>query len=271
MNFTFKNIKYLYLVIFILSSLPFIINVDESFVNSKKANEKYLASYSSIETTERLAHFVDSICLSSSKKCALDTSEILNVAKTIIENRFFHGLSSYSFTDNWIAYLSGKIIWSHFSAIVKSNDILKSSHGLCSQQTIVFLEVLRRKKIDFRTVGLGYKEGPGHFLCEVKYNGSWHLYDVTYEPNWEESATPHQSLEYYLNNKEELYQVYRNKMDSALFYHLLTNVEYGKANVMPGQNMALFHTITKALTYIIPLIFLILLIKEILKVRIGKD
>jgi len=261
----------IYFVLILLSLIPLKLTRIDVEKDSDNVHESYDLQLAKLNHTDSVINHVLNEYSKKNLNLKIDTSIFVRELNNTIKQRFYHGLASYSYTDNWIAYLSSKVLWSHFAVVVKPNDILKYPYGLCSQQTMVFLEILRRKKIDFRAVGLGYKEGPGHFLCEVKYNGSWHLYDVTYEPNWEESSTPHQSLEYYLNNKEELYQVYRNKMDSALFYRLLTSVEYGKVNAMPGQNMALFHTITKALTYIIPLIILILLIKEVLKVRIGKD
>jgi hypothetical protein len=189
-----------------------------------------------------------------------DTLTYIQITSDFVKNRFYHGLSNYSIKDNWIAYLAGHSLWSHFSAIVIPDDILKHNEALCSQQTIVFLDLIRQKNIKYRTVGLGVDEGPGHFLCEVYYNSDWHLYDVTKEPNWLALKTPHKSLNYYLGSKNELYQAYSGKIDSLVFFRIISNIRYGKINEMPAQKMSLFHKITKIITYLLPIIFLLLFI-----------
>jgi hypothetical protein len=188
----------------------------------------------------------------------------------VIKKRFYHGISNYGISQNWIAYISGKLVWSHFAAIVRPSDLLKNAEGLCSQQTIVFLDILKNKGIKFRTVGLGYDEGPGHFLSEVYYNGAWHMYDVTMEPNWSAITNQHKSLEYYLNNKDTLLKTYEGKLHKDGFDKILKRVVYGKVEKMPGQNMALFHVFTHFLTYAFPLFFLWMIIRTIRKMKKGE-
>lgn len=176
----------------------------------------------------------------------------------LIKYRFIHGLSNYSFAENWIAYLSGKLMWSHLSAIVNPEDILKHPEGLCSQQTIVFMEVLKRKGINVRSVGLGYKEGPGHFLCEVNYKGGWHLHDVTLEPQWNRIVNDHKSMAYYLANKDSLYVAYEKRLPREMYTKLTEKVTYGDVNAFPAKKMQIFHQSTLIITYLLPIVFIAL-------------
>jgi hypothetical protein len=107
-------------------------------------------------------------------------------------------------------------------------------------------------------VGLGYKQGPGHFLCEVKFKGTWHIFDVNKEPRWERIIGSNNSMNYYMQNKDSLFLVYDGKLDRKVYNKIMEKVVYGDANEFPAKNMLLFHQVTKLLTYVIPIIFLLL-------------
>lgn len=254
----------LFVILFLLTLIPFLYNN----VNLKPANpekgEMYSPVFASLNSIKKMGAFVDSI-YASSPKPIFDTSAYVDLASEAIKQKFYFGLSNYTFSDNWIAYLAGKLFWSHLSAIVDPDDILKHQEGLCSQQTIVFMDLLRQKKITTRSVGLGYKEGPGHFLCEVYYKGSWHLYDVTKEPEWVKLVDTHKSMEYYLANKDSLFRVYENRMPKVIYNKITEKVKYGNANEYPAYKMLAFHHFTRLLIYFLPLLFLIMFIKSFLK------
>jgi hypothetical protein len=194
-----------------------------------------------------------------------DTAQYVQIASKFTKERFYHGLSHYSISDNWIACLSGKFLWIHLSAIVNPNDILKHPEGLCSQQTIVFMELLKKKGINVRSIGLGYIEGPGHFLSEAYYNGSWHLHDVTMEPSWENVVHHHRSMSYYQSNKDSLYLAYESIYDKQLFNKLLEKVVISRTNEFPAKKMLFFHQITLFFTYLLPFFFLFMVIKLFVK------
>ncbi len=260
----FKRITY-----FILTGLfTFLAFLKPTISHDSKKHtvEQYNQDLSTINSLEKASEYIDNECAKANLS-KYDTIEFVKLISRFTKQRFYHGLSHYDISENWIAYLSGKFLWAHLSAIVDPNDILKHQEGLCSQQTIVFMELLKQKKISVRSIGLGYKEGPGHFLSEVNYSGSWHLYDVTMEPAWKKVVNHHKSIEYYLNNKDSLYLAYEGKYDRALFNKLLERVTYGKNNDFSARNMLLFHRLTLALGYLLPIIFLILFLFSILKKR----
>ncbi len=257
----------IYLIFFILSTVPFFLKLTTN--NHFKFNEKELfeEKWTSLRSVNDIIKYVDSICGTNLNSSKLDTLMFTEELSRIIKLRFKHGLTNYSISDNWIAYLSGKLIWPHFSAIVDPNDILKYNEGLCSQQTIVFLEVLKKRGIMARSVGLGFKEGPGHFLSEVQYNKGWHLYDVSLEPNWVGVTEPHRSMDYYIHNKDSLYCGYKYRMSIGMFNKLMSTVNYGETDKFPAKKMLVFHHITHFITVLLPWLFLVLTISSLYKKR----
>jgi hypothetical protein len=214
-----------------------------------------------LNSVDKIIAYSDSV-YASLKLPLFDTARYVRVVSGTVKRRFYHGLSNYSMSKNWISYVLGKTCWSHMSAIVDADDILKYSEGLCSQQNIIFMKILQKRNITFRTVGLGTSQGPGHFLSEVRYKKGWHLYDVDLEPNWKTIAEEEkrESLEYYLYHKDLLYKVYEGKISTSTLDKLLTHVSYGKPNDFPAKKMLFFHRVTKILTYLLPLFFLVMFI-----------
>lgn len=243
--------------------MPFFTKVFESPENLIIKDELYNPKLSYLNSNTRILNYTDSI-YNSYKLNEFDTSIYVQTVSKVVKERFRYGVSNYKISENWIAYILGKTFWPHFSAIVISNDILKHSGGLCSQQTIVFMEVLKKHGINVRSVGLGLDKGPGHFLCEVHYNGMWRLHDVTLEPQWLKVENIHQSMGYYSRNKDSLYKVYNNKMSLQHFNILMSNIKYGQVNDFPAKNMRVFHLITSILVYILPLFFFFIFMKSLL-------
>ena len=227
-------------------------------------NELFRPELFYVNSIDKALYYTDSIYNNNSY---FDTAQYVQIVSKFCKERFCHSLSHYSLSDNWIAYFSGKLVWSHLSAIVISDDILKHSEGLCSQQTIIFMELLRKKGINVRSVGLGYKEGPGHFLCEVHYNDSWRLHDVTMEPKWNRVENIHKSLNYYLHNKDSLFLAYEGRLGRKIFNKLMERSEYGEVNEIPGKRMFIFQKITYFFTYTLPLFFLFMFVFTYNKLR----
>jgi hypothetical protein len=164
--------------------------------------------------------------------------------------------------------LLGTYTWGHFLSKVEPNDILKHPEALCSQQNIVFTEILQKKGITFRTVGLGTKEGPGHFLTEVWYQNDWHLYDVDLEPNWNVTNGVHFSLNKLLLTNNLIYEIYDGKIELTRLNKILEHITYGKPNEFPAKKMWLFHRITKLLTYLLPIFFASMIIITLFKQKV---
>jgi hypothetical protein len=237
-----KNRKQIILfLLFVLTSLPFFFNVPSTNEIHSNYHELYDPKLHSIRSVDDLVHYNDSLVGLGS--LLNDTIEFVESLSTLTKRRFRHGLANYSITDNWIANLSGKLFWSHFLSIVDADDILKHNEGLCSQQSIVFLQALKEKGIPARSVGLGKKGSPGHFLTEVKYANDWHVYDVSSEPDWSYMTDPHRSMEYYEQHKDSLYKAYEHQMSRDFFDTVTSKVDYGKVGGFPGKKNAFFSSV----------------------------
>lgn len=264
MNFLKNKKRILLLLLFVITLSPLLLKVSVNSENQGGRIEFYESNLLRLNSVDLLLGYIDSL-YAATNEGIFDTTEYVNLADKITENRFYFGLSTYNFSENWIAYLGGKMLWSHFIAIVNPDDILKHAEGLCSQQTIVFMELMKRKGINVRSVGLGKKEGPGHFVCEVEYGKGWHLYDVTLEPALAIPKLKNQSADFYLRNIDTFYKAYDGRVPKEIFDKYVKNVEYGKTNYFPAQNMLLFHRITLYLTYFLPFLFLFLLLMDVYK------
>jgi hypothetical protein len=100
---------------------------------------------------------------------------LADAADELVRHRFFHGYSAYRPCQDWIAYLAG-YLWSDLRNPVLPDDILKFRRAACSQQAIVFQQIVRRLGLDFASV-----RAPGHFASAVKLDGTWYVYDADKE------------------------------------------------------------------------------------------
>lgn len=264
-NFFLKYKAFVFGLLALLFFAPLFNVKEKKHTNTKHTNElfnKQLLVFNSVPKAIDFLNYVNKL----KNDTPFDTVAYVNSTSDFIKQRFSFGLANYSYADNWIAVASAHLFWEHFSAIVNPDDILKQDVGICSQQTIVFLEILKQKKINVRTVGLGNQiTGPGHFICEVNYNGKWHMYDVSKEPNWNEITDKHFSVEHYITQQDLFSKIYGNKLPEKIIQTCFNEVAYGKTNEFPAKNMLLFHKTTLFITYLLPILFLILFFKEIIK------
>lgn len=262
-----------FLLLFLGTSLLLFLSVvpPKKEIDKEVISELFDPTLHTLHSKSHLTAYIDSLFyLHQKADLPFDTAAYVNIVSDVIKKRFFHGLSSYSLYDNWIAFMSGKVFWSHLSAIVDPDDILKYPNALCSQQNIIFATILKEKGIVSRAVGLGTPKGPGHYLSEVWYEGYWHLYDVDREPDWQQApAAYHKDLAFFLQNKDVLYKIYENRISHTNLDLLLKDVKYGEPNVFPARKMLFFHQLTSMLTYVLPLFFLYMLLRSLAKT--GKN
>lgn len=162
--------------------------------------------------------------------------DIADAIDSFLRFRFMHGFSEYGFRENWGAYLAG-FVWSHLRNPVLPDDILAHRRAACSQQAIVFQEMLRRNGISYATVSFS---APGHFVTAANVAGEWRYYD----PNWEirVKSLPLQEV----LRAEGLVEAYGEGFGPLL----ATAVRSGAArlhglNRYQAPRAALFHRVTK--------------------------
>ena len=144
--------------------------------------EEYNTALGHIRSVPQLLAYCDSL-YGKSQIAGQDSLRYANIVAHTLRQRFFHGLSNYGFSDNWLLYLL-QWVHPHSLAVVYENDILQYPQALCSQQAIVGMMALKQKGFTFRKVGFKSKSGKyGHFTYEIKLRDGWHFYDLDKEPN----------------------------------------------------------------------------------------
>ena len=61
-------------------------------------------------------------------------------------------------------------------------DIIKSKHAMCSQQSIVFQDVIKDYNFDYGSLRFNYFS---HFASAVKVNNKWYFFDSNMEPEYD--------------------------------------------------------------------------------------
>lgn len=174
----------------------------------------------------------------------------------VVSRRFYHGYSHYDFKDNFVGVLLSKMSISGLSAIVTPDDILGHANAACSQQSIVMMELLRKKGFATRKVGFKGKKY-GHFSFEVFYNGSWHFFDPNMEPDMAVlKAYNNPGIDFLSKNPHILLAAY-SKYPVEKVMDIYPNYFYGSVNKFPAPAAMVFQKVTKIFSYTIWLFFLI--------------
>lgn len=164
-----------------------------------------------------------------------------NFLAATISKRFYHSYSYYSFCDNWIASLAGRLFWEDLSAIVVPDDIMKHPMAACSQVSLVLKECFARTDVTCRKVGLLH-----HFVLEAMINNRWYLYDPNLEPNF---INGRKSLEE-LKQDHELYPAYAGHIPEEKMIAVFAHPSYNATNVPLAAHAIFFQQLTCILSLV---------------------
>jgi hypothetical protein len=163
-----------------------------------------------------------------------NTIPYFNFIAGLIRKRFYHGYSSYSLAENPLAFLSGRLIWNHLSAVVIADDILKYPMAACSQQAIVLAAIFKARGIDYRKICF-----PNHFAIEGFIEGEWRYFDTNMEPDIKERE-PIDSI----MAKNKFNVIYRHVPEKQSFKRGTAYYSKGQVNEVLAPNATLFHRVT---------------------------
>lgn len=214
--------------------------------NSHELYDPSLAHISDLKTAES---YIDSVY--ASQHSGFDSFLYLQVTKEFVKNKFYHGNAEYSWRENWICWILGKTIWSHFNSKVAPRDVIKHSQAMCSQQTMVFTQLMKRKGFNYRYAYL-FSKNRGHFCCEIWQGGEWHFVDVDMEPQWVSIKGPSNiSIEKVLKNNylEKIYDSSYACIKGVT--HVKPSIKYEEMNKDLGLRMKWFQSITRYLSYLL--------------------
>lgn len=191
---------------------------------------------------EALSNYVDETAQKINIRPEKNKREFIVLVDDIIRQRFYHGYSNFDMSTNYMAYIMSKIFWDDLSAIVIPEDILKYPNAACSQQTILFMEILKKKEILCRAARL-----KGHCAVEVFYKNSWHFFDSNIEPKTH-NIFPMPSINEIRQDKELRQLIYKYKLDSAKIEDIFSDYHPSKNNEFIASKMYLFQIVTKFLS-----------------------
>lgn len=172
-----------------------------------------------------------------------------DIVSNTIRNRFYHGYSYYSLSNNYVATIVSKVTIPGLSALVIPDEILKYPYAACSQQCIVMMEVLKSKGIDTRKVGFVGTKCGGHFAFEAYYAGSWHFHDPNMEPDKNVlAAYDRPSIEFLVKNPDVLTKAY-GRYPKEQIMDIFPTYFYGPVNKFPAPKAIVFQKATGFLSY----------------------
>lgn len=67
---------------------------------------------------------------------------------------------------------------------MRSDDIIENDYGMCSQQSIIFQDVIKDYGFDYGSVGFNAPNFK-HFASAVKVNDDWYFFDSNMEPKYD--------------------------------------------------------------------------------------
>jgi hypothetical protein len=178
------------------------------------------------------------------------------VVSAVVRSRFYHGYSVYGLNNNFIAKAISYVSIKGLSAIVIPDDILKYPYAACSQQSIVFMNILQQKGFLTRKVGL---KGAtyGHFCFEVYYEGNWHFYDPDMEPSATILAAYNRpGVEFLERHPDILLKAY-HQYPAEKVMDIFSHYSYGAVNTFAAPKAIIFQKLAKFFSYTIWIFFLL--------------
>lgn len=194
-----------------------------------------------LQSVDAILSYADAT-IGSENRTSLEYAEFLALT---LRKRFYHGYSYYTPKDNWMAWLSGKLIWSELNAIVLPDDILKHPNAACSQQAIVLSACFEKIGIPYREVDL-----VGHFVLEGKIDSNWYYFDTNLEPQF---VNKRKSLQELISGNE-LMASYANKLQEDDFRTVFSSITYKPENAPIALKAMIFHRVTGFLSLVLLLL-----------------
>ena len=225
-------------LLFLISFISLILNfIPVQLVSLTKSADKELFNEEltlQLNSVNTLAEEIDRQAYL--ENCIPHSLEYNEIVTNVIKYRFRHGYCYYSLNQNWVAASLGYFFWEDLAAIVIPDDILKYSNAACSQQSIVMMEILRRKGIPFKKVGWNH-----HFTLCAWVQNSWHFYDPNMEPIINMNERKFDSK---FNDIEFLAKIYHYKIPRNHIEQALGKPYAGVKNEFPANRIRIFHYIT---------------------------
>jgi hypothetical protein len=228
--------KSILILLAVVLAVPNFIHKDiigESVYNQK---ERFVPGLTSIQTVDHLEQYIDRAA--AMKQIKPGSEAYTALIAYIISCRFYHGFSHWKLNENWVAAVGEKIFGYGLSCKVQPEDIMKHPYAASSQQALVMMELLGRKKVPYRKAGF-----PHHYALEVMHHGNWYFFDPNMKPHISMAQRAHSNWKGYNDNLKPFY-------DTAIHPNLSYQfgngqmAHFGPVNEVPARNARLFQGVT---------------------------
>ena len=248
-------IKTLLIGFSLMLALPNFISRDINEKLTYDQKERYYPSLSGINTIDKLENFVDQTADQRNIRAGDPAYPLL--LSYIISCRFYHGFSHFRLDENWIASVGEYITGIGLSCKVQPTEIMKNEYAACSQQALIMMEILKRKKIDYRKVGF-----PHHYAIEVRCGDKWYFYDPNMEPRMNLQQRIHENWN---GSNDSLKKYYDAAKHDNLSYQFGSgqNAKFRTINETPAARLRLFQSSTAVLSRILWIFPLVILFAKI--------
>lgn len=136
--------------------------------------EQYDSSLKFINTLQKVSNAADVI---NQGRYTKNSFEYALIVSKILRKRFYHGFSQYRFSENFIAVSTDYLFNNNIACLVSPEDIMRYSYAGCSQLVIVFAEIMKQNRVNYRTISF-----PHHLAIEFYLTDSWYFFDPNMEP-----------------------------------------------------------------------------------------
>lgn len=248
--------KLILIALTVLLALPNLFDVDLNntpyYTPPYDQKEKYDPSLGHINSIDKLEKYVDATA--QQQGIAIGSMAYILAMEDAIEKRFYHGFSHLTTYENWIAAVGEKLFGFGLSCKVLPEAIMQNANAACSQQSMIMMELLKRKQLPYRKVGFLH-----HFALEVQVNNNWYYFDPNMEPNMTEAQRNAASWKYAADNLKQYYDTQRfTDLDYKFGVHQQATI--GAVNEKQAANAGLFQKATGVLSktiWLLPFCWLI--------------
>lgn len=257
-----KSIRVFFTLIIIVGLIVFIFElfgisdeIKKIFIYPRHLNEYFDPSLLRLKSVSQITAYCDTL-YGSNRIAISDSEKYAAIVSRTLRDRFYHGYSYYSLGQNTLGYILAPLIDSRLDAIVIPDDILKHPMAACSQQSIVGMEIFKRKGFAVRGVGFNIDGLGGHFCYEAYFNDKWHFFDPDLEPKLSIMINKHFPGIAEIAKDDSLLHSLYYKLSYNDVKKLFPTYTYGPVNKFPAPHAIIYQYVTKYLSYCSWLIFL---------------
>lgn len=138
-----------------------------------------------LSTVQSISEALPIVAVYISKQVGTHDERVVRGIDAFVRDRFVHGFSYIAARDNWLLKSTFGMISDTYRSPVDADDILRHRRAICSQQSIIFMELLRRYGLSYGAVLFAWPDPDptyhGHFAVAARVDGHWRYYDSDLE------------------------------------------------------------------------------------------